>query len=121
MRIYPEGNSAVIYNNLKGGKAIVTATYKGKTYSCNVVSYSLYKTNISREEGTGFDYDESAKNMDELVNTENFLGVSLDWTWNRTDLVQKRLHQMDHTHIILWRIAEQRKLQEFPRMASRKL
>ena len=51
VRIYPEGNSAVIYNNLKGGKAIVTATYKGKTYSCNVVSYSLYKTNISREEG----------------------------------------------------------------------
>ena len=40
VRIYPEGNSAVIYNNLKGGKAIVTATYKGKTYSCNVVSYS---------------------------------------------------------------------------------
>jgi len=72
VRIYPEGNSAVIYNNLKGGKAIVTATYKGKTYSCNVVSYSLYKTNISREEGTGFDYDESAKNMDELVNTETF-------------------------------------------------
>ena len=43
MRIYPEGNSAVIYNNLKGGKAIVTATYKGKTYSCNVVSYSCIK------------------------------------------------------------------------------
>ena len=102
VRIYPEGNSAVIYNNLKGGKAIVTATYKGKTYSCNVVSYSLYKTNISREEGTGFDYDESAKNMDELVNTENFLGVSLDWTWNRTDLVQKKTTpDGSYTHYIV--------------------
>lgn len=102
VRVYPEGNSAVIYNNLKGGKAIVTATYKGKTYSCNVVSYSLYKTNISREEGTGFDYDESAKNMDELVNTENFLGVSLDWTWNRTDLVQKKTTpDGSYTHYIV--------------------
>ena len=102
VRIYPEGNSAVIYNNLKGGKAIVTATYKGKTYSCNVVSYSLYRTNISCEEGTGFDYDESAKNMDELVNTENFLGVSLDWTWNRTDLVQKKTTpDGSYTHYIV--------------------
>ena len=102
VRVYPEGNSAVIYNNLKGGKAIVTATYKGKTYSCNVVSYSLYKINISREEGTGFDYDESAKNMDELLNTENFLGVSLDWTWNRTDLVQKKTTpDGSYTHYIV--------------------
>lgn len=102
VRVYPEGNSAVIYNNLKGGKAIVTATYKGKTYSCNVVSYSLYRTNISCEEGTGFDYDESAKNMDELVNTENFLGVSLDWTWNRTDLVQKKTTpDGSYTHYIV--------------------
>lgn len=102
VRVYPEGNSAVIYNNLKGGKAIVTATYKGKTYSCNVVSYSLYRTNISCEEGTGFDYDESAKNMDELLNTENFLGVSLDWTWNRTDLVQKKTTpDGSYTHYIV--------------------
>lgn len=102
VRVYPEGNSAVIYNNLKGGKAIVTATYKGKKYSCNVVSYSLYKINISREEGTGFDYDESAKNMDELLNTENFLGVSLDWTWNRTDLVQKKTTpDGSYTHYIV--------------------
>ena len=102
VRVYPEGNSAVIYNNLKGGKAIVTATYKGKTYSCNVVSYSLYKINISREEGTGFDYDESAKNMDELLNTENFLGVSLDWTWNRMDLVQKKTTpDGSYTHYIV--------------------
>lgn len=62
----------------------------------------MYKTNISREEGTGFDYDESAKNMDELVNTENFLGVSLDWTWNRTDLVQKKTTpDGSYTHYIV--------------------
>ena len=37
------------------------------------------------------------KNMDELVNTGKLLGVSLDWTWNRTDLVQKK----DYTRWII--------------------
>lgn len=86
----------------KGGIATITAICNNKTYQCKITCYRMDETIITREEGTGFDYDEASGNMDELVNVENFLGVSLDWRWNRTDLVQKKTTpDGSYTHYIV--------------------
>ena len=81
------GDYASLRNSTHGGKATVTASYNGKTYSCNIVSYFLYDTGWNLKEGMGFDYEELLEEFERVGNVQEPL------EWSRTDLIKKNVTQ----------------------------
>lgn len=99
VNIYDMGNPTyvAVSNNLYGGKAAVTATCNGKTYTCNITSYLLRDHTRSMEEGTGFDYEELKEIIESAVTsagtTEKVIDVQEPLEWSRTDLIKKNVTQ----------------------------
>ncbi len=99
VNIYDMGNPTyvAVSNNLYGGKAAVTATCNGKTYTCNITSYLLRDHTRSMEEGIGFDYEELKEIMESAVTsagtTEKVIDVQEPLEWSRTDLIKKNVTQ----------------------------
>ncbi len=81
------GDYASLRNSTHGGKATVTASYNGKTYSCNIVSYFLYDTGWNLKEGMGFDYEELLEEFERVGDVQEPL------EWSRTDLIKKNVTQ----------------------------
>ena len=81
------GDYASLRNSTHGGKATVTASYNGKTYSCNIVSYFLYDTGWNLKEGMGFDYEELLEEFERVGSVQEPL------EWSRTDLIKKNVTQ----------------------------
>lgn len=99
VNIYDMGNPTyvAVSNNIYGGKATVTATCNGKTYSCGITSYLLRDHTRSMEEGTGFDYEELKEIIESAVTsagtTEKVIDVQEPLEWSRTDLIKKNVTQ----------------------------
>lgn len=99
VNIYDMGNPTyvAVSNNIYGGKATVTATCNGKTYSCGITSYLLRDHTRSMEEGTGFDYEELKEIIESAVTsagtTEKVIDVQESLEWSRTDLIEKNVTQ----------------------------
>ena len=92
-RVYGYGDYASLRNSTHGGKATITATYDGKTYSCEITSYLLYDTGWNLKEGMGFDYEELKEDIENAGTTEKIIDVQEPLEWSRTDLIKKNVTQ----------------------------
>ena len=92
-RVSGYGDYASLRNSTHGGKATITATYDGKTYSCEITSYLLYDTGWNLKEGMGFDYEELKEDIENAGTTEKIIDVQKPLEWSRTDLIKKNVTQ----------------------------
>lgn len=92
-RVSGYGDYASLRNSTHGGKATITATYDGKTYSCEITSYLLYDTGWNLKEGMGFDYEELKEDIENAGTTEKIIDVQEPLEWSRTDLIKKNVTQ----------------------------
>lgn len=92
-RVYGYGDYASLRNSTHGGKTTITATYNGKTYSCEITSYLLYDTGWNLKEGMGFDYEELKEDIENAGTTEKIIDVQEPLEWSRTDLIKKNVTQ----------------------------
>ncbi len=101
-RVYGYGDYASLRNSTHGGKATITATYDGKTYSCEITSYLLYDTGWNLKEGMGFDYEELKEDIENAGTTEKIIDVQEPLEWSRTDLIKKNVTQDgSYTHYMV--------------------
>lgn len=92
-RVYGYGDYASLRNSTHGGKATITATYNGKTYSCEITSYVMCNCAWYLDEGMGFDYEELLKNVENAGYGEKIIDVQEPLEWSRTDLIKKNVTQ----------------------------
>ncbi len=84
---YMGDSRAYVRKGIKGGKATVTASYKGKEYSFDVVSYKQSNHIWPLHEGTGFYYEELLDSID----PDGRMGIIEPLQWSRTDLLKKNI------------------------------
>lgn len=92
-RVYGYGDYASLRNSTHGGKATITATYNGKTYSCEITSYVMCNCAWYLDEGMGFDYEELLENVENAGYGEKIIDVQEPLEWSRTDLIKKNVTQ----------------------------
>ena len=92
-RIYGYGDYASLRNSTHGGKATITATYNGKTYSCEITSYVMCNCAWYLDEGMGFDYEELLENVENAGYGEKIIDGQEPLEWSRTDLIKKNVTQ----------------------------